>query len=104
MSDTDRRSDDIRIVRIEEMLEAQQKMWVGEGLEPGLKDVVLQMHRTLHGTQDEDGVVGVQKDHERRIKRIEKYGSYAAGGAGVLTFLWNAKDWLAKIARAVGLG
>ena len=85
----DRRSDDGRIAHIEEWVAEERIMWHGEGMEPGLKDIILRMDRTLHGTKDEDGLVArVVTLEGKESVRNRNLGIFAGLGVVAGTVLW----------------
>lgn len=78
------KSNEDMIKKIACIVEEQQKMWKGNGTRetPGLQYMIFDMHRILHGTEDEPGlvkrVVGLEKKENTRV-RINTI--FATGGA-----------------------
>lgn len=102
----DRRQDD-RIDDIKDMVKDIKEMFYGDGLEPGLKDVILHTNRTLHGTKDEKGLVERVSTLESSNGAYERDRARVIGGAKVVTAVgalgagaWNFRDAIGKLWKA----
>jgi hypothetical protein len=73
-----------------------------------MKDRVDGHGRTLYGDDGRGGLVSdvgslKEADLPNRMSKIETYGKFAAGGSAVVIFFYNARDWIGKVLRSMGL-
>lgn len=101
----DKRRDDNRITNIESILESFERMFNGDGFDdPGLKGMIRDMNRTLHGNKDETGLVGMVKDHSIRIDKIEKIKVFGvAFGVIIVGLVGWGKSIKEFLVRFIGL-